>query len=175
MWPTLSPGLDTSVRAVEGGCQSSTRSPLPHQIRLASSPRVNAGIGGPSRSARCGTWKFGEKKKPLKPDLTLLLLFPSPMRVLINYATYADRVTIHCLAENARTVVAPFKRVSSLETLYRLIRHVGGDAGQCREEIHKWGHGGCWANVKPEHFALLGIKKTPHSEQDGNPGRRTSF
>ncbi len=29
-------------------------------------------------------------------------------------------VTIHCLADDARTVVAPFKRVSSLETLYRL-------------------------------------------------------
>jgi hypothetical protein len=29
------------------------------------------------------------------------------MRVLINYATYADRVTIHCLADDARTVVAP--------------------------------------------------------------------
>ena len=40
------------------------------------------------------------------------------MRVLINYATYADRVTMHCLADDARTVVAPFKRVSSLETLY---------------------------------------------------------
>ena len=84
------------------------------------------------------------------------------MRVLINYATYADRVTIHCLADDARTVVAPFKRVSSLETLYRLIKHVGGDPEQCREEIHKWGHGGCWADVKPEQFDLLGIKKMPH-------------
>ncbi len=58
-----------------------------------------------------------------------------PVRVLINYATYADRVTIHCLADDARTVVAPFKRVSSLETLYRLIRHVGGDPDQCFEEF----------------------------------------
>jgi hypothetical protein len=62
-------------------------------------------------------------------------------------------------SHDARTVVAPFKRVSSLETLYRLIRHGGGDAELCREEIHKWGHGGCWAEVRPEHFALLGIKK----------------
>ena len=70
------------------------------------------------------------------------------MRVLINYATYADRITIHCLADDARTVVAPFKKVSSPETLYCLIRHVGGDAEQCRVEIAKWGHGGCWADVK---------------------------
>jgi hypothetical protein len=57
------------------------------------------------------------------------------MRVLINYGTYADRVTIHCLADGARTVIAPFKRVSSLETLYLLIAHVGGDPEQCRMEI----------------------------------------
>ena len=86
------------------------------------------------------------------------------MRVLINYAQYADRVTIHCLADDASTVVAPFKRVSSLETLYRLITYVGGDAEQCREEIHKWGHGGCWAEVNPEHFGLLGIKKMPQQQ-----------
>ena len=86
------------------------------------------------------------------------------MRVLINYATYADRVTINCLADDARTVVAPLKRVSSLETLYRLINYVGGDPDQCFEEIHKWGHGGCWADVKPDHFGLLGIKKMPHQE-----------
>ena len=92
------------------------------------------------------------------------------MRVLINYATYADKVTIHCLADDARTVVAPFKRVSSLETLYRLIAHVGGDPEQCREEIHKWGHGGCWAEVRPEHFNLLGIKKPSQSQ----PGLSTS-
>jgi hypothetical protein len=55
--------------------------------------------------------------------------------------------------------------VSSLETLYRLIRHIGGDLEQCREEIHKWGHGGCWADVKPEHFDLLGIKKMPHQDR----------
>lgn len=80
------------------------------------------------------------------------------MRVLINYATYADRVTIHCIADDARTVVAPFNRVSSLETLYRLIKYVGGNAEQCRREIKDWGHGGVWAEVKPEHFDLLGIK-----------------
>ena len=41
--------------------------------------------------------------------------------------------------DDARTVVAPFKKVSSPETLYCLIRHVGGDAEQCRVEIAKWG------------------------------------
>ena len=92
------------------------------------------------------------------------------MRVLINYAEYADRITIHCLADDARTVVAPFKRVSSLETLYRLIRHVGGDAEQCREEIHKWGHGGCWAEVKPEHCGLLRIKKMRQQERRQSAG-----
>ena len=92
----------------------------------------------------------------------------SPLRVLIKYAEYADRVTIHCLAADARTVVAPFKRVSSLKTLYRLIKYVGGDPDQCREEIHTWGHGGCWVDVKPEHFALLGIKKMPQQERRGS-------
>jgi hypothetical protein len=85
------------------------------------------------------------------------------MRVLINYATYAEKVTIHCLADDACTVIAPFKRVSSLETLYRLIEYVGGDPEQCRREIKTWGHGGCWADVQPEHFDLLGIKKMPQS------------
>ena len=32
------------------------------------------------------------------------------------------QVTIHCLAEDARTVIAPRKPVSSLEALYRLLR-----------------------------------------------------
>jgi hypothetical protein len=53
--------------------------------------------------------------------------------------------------------------VSSLETLYRLIEYVGGDPEQCRREIKTWGHGGCWADVQPEHFDLLGIKKVPQS------------
>jgi hypothetical protein len=74
------------------------------------------------------------------------------------------------LAEDARTVVCPQKRVSSLETLYRLVAHVGGDPEQCREEIHKWGHGGVWADVKPEHFDLLGIGKPIQSQ----PGLSTS-
>ena len=72
------------------------------------------------------------------------------MRVLINFATYVDRVTIHCLAEDARTVVAGFKRVSSLETLYRLIAHIGGDIEQGREEMKKCGHGGFAAKVVPK-------------------------
>jgi hypothetical protein len=96
-------------------------------------------------------------------------LFPAcPMRVLINYAEYAGGVT--CLAEDARTVVASIKQVSSLETLYRLIAYVGGDAEKCKTEMAKWGHGGCWAEVKPEHFKLLGIKKTPQSQR-GESGR----
>jgi hypothetical protein len=74
-----------------------------------------------------------------------------------------DKITIQCLAEDARTVVASFKEVSSLETLYRLIEYVGGDPEQCRTEMKKWGQGGCWADVQPEHFDLLGIKKTPQS------------
>ena len=49
------------------------------------------------------------------------------MRVLINYATYADRVTIHCLADDARTVIAPFKPVSSLEARYRLISDMSAE------------------------------------------------
>jgi len=61
------------------------------------------------------------------------------MRVLINYATYAEKVTIHCLADDARTVIAPYKPVSSLETLYRLIKYVGGDPDQCRTEIKTLG------------------------------------
>jgi hypothetical protein len=105
------------------------------------------------------------------PLLTLFsAILPLPCACSSNYATYADRVTIHCLADDARTVVAPFKRVQSLETLYRLIAHAGGDPEQCRDEIHKWGHGGCWANVKPEYFDLLGIKKMPHQEKR-EPGR----
>lgn len=68
------------------------------------------------------------------------------MRVLINFATYADKVTIHCLADDARTVVASFKCVSSPETLYRLIKYIGGDPEQFRREIKTWGHGGCWAD-----------------------------
>jgi hypothetical protein len=83
------------------------------------------------------------------------------MRVLINYAKYADKVSINCLAEDARTVIAPFKQVSSLETLYRLIKYVVGDPEQCRREIKTWGHGDCWADVRPEHFDLLGIRKMP--------------
>jgi hypothetical protein len=85
------------------------------------------------------------------------------VRVLINYAIYADRIAIHCLADDARTVIGPFKCVSNLETLCRLMKYVGGDPEQCRREIKDRGHGGCWAAMKPEHFDLLGIKKTPQS------------
>ena len=86
------------------------------------------------------------------------------MRVLIKYATYADGVTIHCLAEDARTVVAPFKRLQNLKTLYRLLKYVGGDAEQAKREIKGWGHGGVWVDVRPDDFAILGIKKTPGSQ-----------
>ncbi len=93
-------------------------------------------------------------------------LYNPPVQVLINFAEYADRVTIHCLAADARTLVAPFKRVSSLETLYRLIEYIGVDPKQCREEMNKWGHGSVWAEVEPEHFKLLGIELERSSTED---------
>jgi hypothetical protein len=37
------------------------------------------------------------------------------------------------------------------------------EQNQCRTEIKTWGHGGCWADVKPEHYDLLGIRKMPQS------------
>lgn len=40
---------------------------------------------------------------------------------------------------------------------------VGGDPEQCRREIKTWGHGGCWADVKAEHYDLLGIVKMPQA------------
>lgn len=69
------------------------------------------------------------------------------------------------LADDAPTAIGRHRPVSSLEILYRLIKYVGGDADQCFEEIHKWGHGGCWSDVKPEHFELLGIKKMPRQDR----------
>ena len=102
------------------------------------------GIVALSRYVKYGTWKSGKKKKPFRLlDPTLFATLAFPMRVLIKYVTYAGRVTIHCLADHARIVVAPFKRVSSLETLYRLIAHVGGDHGNAERKFNKWGHGGC--------------------------------
>jgi hypothetical protein len=94
------------------------------------------------------------------------------MRVLINYATYADRVTIHCLAGDAHTVLAPFKLVSSLETLYRLIKYVGGDPDQCRTEIKTWGHGGCWAELFGRSIVrYLVLQRCVDLQHCGGPGQ----
>jgi hypothetical protein len=79
------------------------------------------------------------------------------MRVLINYSTY-DGVTIHCLAEDARTLIGPFRKVESEETLYTLLAYVGGDAEKARTEIKRWGRGGIWANVPTTRLYMLGIK-----------------
>jgi hypothetical protein len=89
------------------------------------------------------------------------------LRVRINYTNYGDMVMINCVADDARTVVASRKPISSLETLYRLVNYVGGDPKRRREEIEDLGHGGCWADVKPEHFGLLGIKKTTNTKNFG--------
>ena len=79
------------------------------------------------------------------------------MRVLINFATYVRDVSIHCLAEDAQTVLSGFRKVASEGTLYRLIAYVGGNEEQCREEMRKWGHGGTWADVPDDRLHLLGI------------------
>ena len=79
------------------------------------------------------------------------------MRVLIKYSTY-DGVTIHCLGEDARTLIGPFRKVENEETLYTLLASVGGDAKKARTEITRWGHGGIWANVPTNRLYLLGIK-----------------
>jgi hypothetical protein len=84
------------------------------------------------------------------------IVLPSPCARPDQLRDLRRQVSIHCLADDARTVVAPFKRVASLETLYRLMKYVGGDPHQCRREIKDWGHGGCWADVKPEHYDLAG-------------------
>jgi hypothetical protein len=89
------------------------------------------------------------------------------LRVLINYTNYGNMVAIKCLADDAHTVIASRKPISKLETLYRLINYVGGDAERCRKEIEDSSHGGCWVDVKPEHFGLLGIKKRTTSKNLG--------
>lgn len=48
--------------------------------------------------------------------------------------------------------------MSSLEPLCQLTGYVGGDREQCRREIKDWSHGVVWADMRPKHFDLLGIK-----------------
>ena len=81
------------------------------------------------------------------------------MRVLLNFME-RDTWLIHCLAEDCRTVLAPYRSVSSLETLRRLIIFAGAPAEEVEafnRNVKRWGRGSIWLDLTPGGSQLLRI------------------
>lgn len=84
------------------------------------------------------------------------------MRILVNFQHYKGW-TVHCLAEDCKTVVGPYVDVASLDTLRRLLQCAGADAEAMKEFEHSlgaWGRGSVWiANLTDEGAKLLRVRQ----------------
>jgi hypothetical protein len=81
------------------------------------------------------------------------------VRVLVNFQHY-DGWSIHCLAEDAHTVLTEWTRVSSGETMLRLFRACGANEetmAEVERKIAVWGRGGVWLDVDVSGQKLLRI------------------
>jgi hypothetical protein len=84
------------------------------------------------------------------------------MRVLINFMLLRDVWHVHCITEDARTPISPFRTVRDQATLIRLLRYVGAtDANieEVHERIRKWSRGSVYVDLVPGRENLLRIRR----------------
>lgn len=83
------------------------------------------------------------------------------MRILVNFQDNKGW-TVHCLAEDCQTVIAPFLDVASLDTLRRLLQYAGADAEEMKhfeQCVSAWGKGSVWIENLTDHGAkLFGVR-----------------
>ena len=79
------------------------------------------------------------------------------MRILVNFM-HRDSWSIRCSAEDARTIMSKWTRVSSEETMLRLVRACGANEDAMAEvarEIKARGRGSVWLEMKEDQKRLL--------------------
>ena len=54
------------------------------------------------------------------------------MRVIVNFMLRDGMWLVHCIADDAKTVISPMQRIAEQDTLIHLLRYVGANAMVCR-------------------------------------------
>ena len=82
------------------------------------------------------------------------------MKVLVN-CLHWDGWSVHCIAEDCKTVLSPFVDVESLAVLRKLLRCAGASDDEMAKfegDIQRWSHGSCWiSDLTPDGARLLRI------------------
>jgi hypothetical protein len=82
------------------------------------------------------------------------------MKILVN-AIDNRGWSVHCIAEDCKTVLSPTTPVESLAVLRRLLRIAGASDTEMHEfesDVSKWSHGSCWiSGLTPDGARLLRI------------------
>jgi hypothetical protein len=85
------------------------------------------------------------------------------MRVLVNFM-YRDTWSVHCLAEDAKTLISGWVTVRTDATLLRLLKCAGASAGQMDEierDMKQQGRGSTLIEVNETGRRLLRILPQP--------------
>jgi hypothetical protein len=81
------------------------------------------------------------------------------VRILVNFMQ-RNGWSVHCLAEDAKTVLSPWTDVASESTMLRLFRACGATdeaMAEVERDISRWGRGGVWLDVDDRGKKLLRI------------------
>lgn len=82
------------------------------------------------------------------------------MRILVNFM-HRNGWSIHCLAEDAKTVIGPRLEIAKESTMIRLLRASGAtdaDMVEIRRDIEWRGRGSVWIEVADEGKKLLRLR-----------------
>jgi hypothetical protein len=82
------------------------------------------------------------------------------VRIIVNFIQ-RDGIAIHCIAEDAKTVVSGWSSVPDQPTLERLLRYAGttdSEIEEARVDLRRWSHGGVYITLTPGRKNLLQIK-----------------
>jgi hypothetical protein len=96
------------------------------------------------------------------PRVAISASLPS-MRIWVNFMHRENTWSVHCLAEDARTVISPHVRIARDSTLLNLLRASGADEDTVRavsRDMQHRGSGTVAMDVNRKGIKLLQIQRT---------------
>ena len=86
----------------------------------------------------------------------------SRMRVIVNFMLRDGMWLVHCIADDAKTVISPMQRIAEQDTLIHLLRYVGANDDEIQElqEISRQSsHGSVFITLKAGRKNILRIHR----------------
>lgn len=74
---------------------------------------------------------------------------------------HRDGWNIHCVAEDCRTVISPYRQVATIESLLKLLRYAGAteaDLDGVQQCIRCWSRGSVFITLATDRKNLLAIR-----------------